>query len=401
MIHNDINNDININNYVSSNLLVNQQRKKELGEVMTPLELVEQMLDALPVSVWTNPTLRWFEPTCGSGHFMICVFRRLKLHFDASHIIQNMLFMVDINPDNVAKCKSLFGESCNAYCSDILTYDGGMFDIIVGNVPFQQVSLMGGKSKLYEKITLRCLGMLSAGGFMSLLVPDNLFSAGNKTYKQMINHNIHTLNVCKSNQQYFPKIQQYICYFLLQKSSHLQQRQDTEITCNNGDKIYVCLTDRPINPVRDWTLETERLTVKYISATLNGAVYVRGRPVSEYVGEKYKVIYTPTKWLMTDDSSIPGIGIKKVVIFSISVHFNFTIDWAGECGVGPNAFYIPIKDDADGMRWKQFLESPEYLMLATSCRTCRQFIKNAFVQHIHFTIRDQVAHSKVEQNDNL
>ena len=362
--------------YIDENLTVNIKRKKDLGEVMTPVELVEQMLDTLPSHVWTNPSLKWLEPTCGSGHFMICIFKRLIAHFDANHIIQNMLYMIDISQDNVAKCRTLFGANANIYCSDILLYRNGLFDIIIGNVPFQQISLLGGKSKLYEKITAHCLTLLSDGGFMSLIVPDNLFSGGNKTYKQLVNHNIHSLNLCKSNQAYFPKIQQFICYFLVQK---IWGSISSKITCNNGDTMNVSLIDRPINPVRDWNPATEEMTNRYISLSRNEAVYVRGFPVADYVGEKYKIIYTPTAWLTTDNESIHGIGIKKVVIFSISIHFNFTIDWSGEFGVGPNTFYIPIKDEADGMRWKQFLESSDYHVLATACRTCRQFLKNAFV----------------------
>lgn len=370
-------NDKTLNHYINENLTVNTQRKKELGEVMTPVELIEQMLDTLPSNVWTNPSLKWLEPTCGSGHFMICIFKRLVKHFDATHIIQNMLYMLDINEDNVAKCRIVFGPDANIYCSDILAFHG-QYDIIVGNVPFQQTSLLGGRSKLYEKITTHCLAnLLVEGGFMSLIVPDNLFSGGSKTYKELIKHPIHILNLCKSNQSYFPKIQQYICYFLVEKIHEMTTK--TRIICNNGDTIDVCLFDRPINPVRDWNTETEELTRRYISSLRNDAVYVRGSPVCDYVGDKYKVIYTPTTWLTTDSDSIPGLGVKKVVIFSISIHFKFTIDWTGEFGVGPNSFYIPIKDEEDGIKWKEFLESSDYHVLATACRTCRQFLKNGFV----------------------
>ena len=377
MIHEMIHSDT-FKNYINENLVVDHKRKKDLGEVMTPTELIDQMLDTLPSHVWTNPSLKWLEPTCGSGHFMICIFKRLLTHFDASYIIQNMLYMIDINQENVAKCRSVFGPNANIYCSDILLYKKGVFDIIVGNVPFQQTSLLGGKSKLYEKITTHCLTLLSQGGFMSLIVPDNLFSGGNKTYKELIKHQMHLLNLCKSNQSYFPKIQQFICYFLMQKIASVD-RQLTKVICNNGDCIETRLYDRPINPVRDWTSVTEEMTTRYISLTRNSAVYVRGSPVSEYVGDKYKVIYTPTAWLTTNNECIPGLGIKKIVIFSISIDFKFTIDWDGEFGVGPNAFYIPIKDEADGLRWKQFLESSDYHVLATACRTCRQFLKNSFV----------------------
>ena len=389
-----------LDSYISNNLLVDEKRKKDLGEVMTPPALIDQMLDTFPPHVFSNPDLTWLEPTCGSGHFMICVFKRLMsglTSVDASirrtHIIRNMLFMVDINKSNVDKCRSIFGSDANIICSNILCFSGS-FDIIVGNVPFQSISLAGGKSKLYEKVVSHCLtNLLSDGGWMSLIVPDNLFSGGSKTYKQLIQHNVVRLNVCKSNQQYFPKIQQFICYFLLEKivgaigitnivgaTTDIVTTVGTTLVCNNGDLLFVSLLDRPINPIRDWNVDTEQLANRYISPSRNQAVYVRGLPVSSYIGSQYKIIYTPSKWLANDIAV--GIGIKKVVIFSISIHLEFMIDWDGEWGVGPNTFYIPIESVEDGMRWKQFLESPEYRTLAVACRTCRQFLKNAFVSHL-------------------
>jgi hypothetical protein len=370
--------------FMTAHLSVNEKRKKDLGEVMTPPALVEQMLDQLPSSVWTNPSLTWLEPTCGSGHFMICIYFRLMDGLiymgDARHhhIIEKMLFMVDINPANVDTCKAVFGSLANIVCLDILQYTR-CADIIIGNVPFQTKSLAGGKSKLYEKITSHCLGLLASGGWMSLITPDNLFCGGSKTYRQLIQHRVHLLNVCKSNQQHFPKIQQYICYFLLEKRNAEVQ---TNIVCNNGDVMKVSLLDRPVNPIRDWNADTEGLIKKYISNTQNTSVYVRGKSVADYVGDKYKVIFTPTKWLSTDDETVSGLGIKKVIIFSISIHFEFTIDWDGTCGVGPNTYYIPIKTREEGQRWAQLLESEEYRVLSSACRTCRQFLKNAVVRHL-------------------
>jgi hypothetical protein len=380
--------------FMTDHLFINEKRKKDLGEVMTPPELIEQMCDQLPPSVWTNPQLTWLEPTCGSGHFMICIYFRLMDGLanridDATqrhtHIIEKMLFMVDINLKNVDTCRHVFGPSANIECGDVLQYTQ-CADIIIGNVPFQSKSLAGGKSKLYEKITSHCLGLLPIGGWMSLITPDNLFCGGSKTYRRLLEHQVHLLNVCKSIQRHFPSIQQYICYFLLEKrgSSSIESEKTTKtsIICNNGDLLELVLIDRPINPIRDWTELTETLLTKYISNTRNTSVYVRGNPTTSYVGDTYKVIFTPTRWLYTDDETIVGLGIKKVVIFSMSIHFEFMVDWDGAYGVGPNTFYIPIQSQEDGLRWAKLLESEEYRMLGTACRTCRQFIKNAFVNHL-------------------
>lgn len=375
--------------FMNNHLFINHTLKKELGEVMTPPALIAQMNDTFPPSVWNNPHLTWLEPTCGSGHFMICVYFRLMAGLTTyfpdetarrEHIIRNMLFMVDINLVNVETCRSVFGPMANVECMDILKYTRPA-DIIIGNVPFQTTSLAGGKNKLYEKITAHCLGLLKMGGWMCLIVPDNLFCGGSTTYRQLVQHRIHTLNVCKSNQQYFPKIQQYVCYFLLEKEI-ATTKINTRIVCNSGEMMNLPLLDRPINPIRDWNMATETLIQTHLSNTRNKAVYVRGRPIAEYIGDKYKVIYTPNKWLYSNNEFIEGLGIKKVVIFSISIQFEFSVDWDGTCGVGPNTFYIPIETREEGLKWVSLLNSAEYKILASACRTCRQFVKNAFVNHL-------------------
>ena len=38
-----------------------QSEKKKFGEVFTPMNLVNEMLDKLPKDVWTNEKLKWYK----------------------------------------------------------------------------------------------------------------------------------------------------------------------------------------------------------------------------------------------------------------------------------------------------------------------------------------------------
>lgn len=51
--------------------------KKQFGEVFTPMSIVEEMLDKLPMKVWTNKNLKWLDPAAGMGNFPIAVYLRL------------------------------------------------------------------------------------------------------------------------------------------------------------------------------------------------------------------------------------------------------------------------------------------------------------------------------------
>ena len=50
---------------------------KTFGEVMTPLFLVNDMLDTIPKEVWINPHLKWLDPCNGIGTFFSVVVERL------------------------------------------------------------------------------------------------------------------------------------------------------------------------------------------------------------------------------------------------------------------------------------------------------------------------------------
>jgi hypothetical protein len=76
------------------------QRKKELGEVFTPLELVNEILDKFPEEIWLDKEKTFLDPTCGNGNFLVEVKKRL-LTF--KHPIENILRRVygaDIMEDN-------------------------------------------------------------------------------------------------------------------------------------------------------------------------------------------------------------------------------------------------------------------------------------------------------------
>jgi hypothetical protein len=100
-----------------------KDEKKLFGEVFTPIELVCDMLSALPIEVWANPYLTWLDPANGIGNFPIIVYFKLMVTLSAfkddtldltedknrsKHIIEKMLYMNELNPINVALCIKLF-----------------------------------------------------------------------------------------------------------------------------------------------------------------------------------------------------------------------------------------------------------------------------------------------------
>ena len=133
-------------------------------------------------------------------------------------------------------------------------------------------------------------------------------------------------------------------------------------------------------------LHTDKLINKYVGNQRNIVSYNRGKSIPSYKGNKYNVIYTPSKTLHTNNINLaPGINIKKAIVFSISPELAFKMDYSGNYGVGPNTFYIPFNTNAEGKKLERFLNSKEYKTLALATKTTRQYLKIAFIEYLKLT----------------
>lgn len=78
-----------------------EQRKDELGEVFTPPELVDEILNHLPPEQFINPDTTFLDPTCGNGNFLVAVRDRLlQNNFPLDNALSR-IFGADIMEDNV------------------------------------------------------------------------------------------------------------------------------------------------------------------------------------------------------------------------------------------------------------------------------------------------------------
>ena len=395
-------NEHDINKIIENFLPVRLKEKNKYGEVFTPQKLIEIICSQLPKSVWSNPTLIWLDPTCGIGNFMIIIYKQLMIGLTewepdkkkrSNHIIENMLYMVEINKRNVDIAKDIFGKKANIIEKDFLTNSPLpklSFDIIIGNPPFQDdighsKKRTGGKSKLYERILLKCLSLLNTNGLLSFITPDNLFSGGSKAYLELIQYHVNTICLDKSIQTYFPKIQQFMCYFVMTKS--VPDLTNIISNMEDNNQFQCKLLNRPVNPIRNWTQDTELLIQQYVSSQRNTVVYNRGQPMYQYNANhgKYPLIYKLSEHIYTNKLEFAiGYGVKKIVLFLISPHLDFEADLDGKYGTGPNTFYIPIKNKKEGHTLINFLKSDIYKQMAFATKTNRQFLKMKFIEHLNF-----------------
>lgn len=121
--------------------------QKTRGEVFTPLDLINEMLDKLPNEVWYDANLKWLEPSAGNGRFVKAVYDRLMLTIkDEKHILENMLYMVELDADNCETIRNTYDAQykLNLFEGSFIKHKefekvpfDMKFDIIFGNPPFQ------------------------------------------------------------------------------------------------------------------------------------------------------------------------------------------------------------------------------------------------------------------------
>jgi len=123
-----------------------KEKSDNHGEVFTPPELINDMLDQLPAELWSDKTKTWFDPAAGNGNFHIIVLKRL---FDGlssqipddrervKHIVEKQLYFAEyqrISARNTAELFS-FGGLCevNIYCGNTLDMPGDYFNLETTN----------------------------------------------------------------------------------------------------------------------------------------------------------------------------------------------------------------------------------------------------------------------------
>jgi hypothetical protein len=411
--------DKDIEEKIEQYLSVREEEKNKHGEVFTPIKLIQEMLDSLPKSVWSKPELKWLDPANGIGNFPMVVYQKLMEGLKKwepnenkrrNHIIQNMLYMIEINPKNVKISKKIFGSTANICCANFETHPKkcfqkfgiDKFDIIIGNPPFQDeikekdtsAPRKGGKNKLYERITIQCLSLLNANGYLLFVTPDNIMTGNtNKAYEEIIKYNTLYINFNNIKKRYFPTIGQSMCYFLVQVGQK-KQNIETTITNNNNENIHVIIKDRALNPITEWNVKTEKIIKDYISTERNNAVYNRGTKESDYTGNKYKVVYTPEKILYTNNESLaPALNIKKIILFESKPMSDGFVDKTGEYGVGPHTFYIPFETNTDGKLLERFFKSDVYKTLVKVSITS-QYLKTSLISYLNLS---KILHKRTQK----
>jgi len=308
--------------------------KKQYGEVFTPMNLVNEMLDKLPIEVWENKDLKWFDPCCGMGNFPIAVYLRLMeglkneikdMKERKKHILENMLYMSELNKKNVLVCKQIFDINnefkLNIYQGDTLNLDIDIeFDIIIGNPPYNKGGIrshtgkqLGEKNEtIWTKFIEKAFKWLKPNGYLAYINPLSWLKKSHSLHNTMLEKHIIWMKLWDNSQSKgMINADIPISLYVLQNSLNIDKKK-TEITSILKRRSLTTISTEYLNPKYSISLafhsifnkligfiETRNLQLEYNTKTIKSS------------GTKAKI---PTDYTLEDMWAVDTYTIKEGLI---------------------------------------------------------------------------------------
>jgi hypothetical protein len=367
----------------------NETQKKNNGEVFTPLNLVNEMLDKLPVGVWSNPGLKWLDPAVGIGNFPILIYERLMKGLEVSfpdkkerstHIINKMIYVSDICPINISIYKLLMKQTKNVLVSDFLnpeTFKGIKFDVIVGNPPYQNQSSTGKATgnSLWDKFVVKSLHILHNKGHLSLIHP----SAWRKPESSKSIIKLFDL-MAKQNQILYLEIHNtkdgiktFNCgtrydWYIIQKTPN---SKNTLILDENGEQGTENLLEWDFLPNHSFVKVKKLIekTEKFCNIICNSNYHTTRNHVSSVkTSELFPLIHSTPKggirYKYSSRNDKGHFGIPKVIFGDSGIN-NCIIDSKGLYGMTEHSMAISVEENFEEV--KKYLDSNEFKNILKAC----------------------------------
>ena len=231
-------------NINTQTILFSKEKKEKYGEIFTPYTLIHKMFELIDDDVFSDPNNKWLDPGAGTGFFSIFLFWKLdsglsniikNIEERRKHIIENMIYMVEIQQENIETLKNIFGKNANIFNLDFVTDSMKhiKFTYIIGNPPYningiKKVPTNREKNKKKDGQTLwfefikTSLKLLEKNGKLIMIVPSIWMKPDkSKAYDFMCQYQIdkiHCLSNTETNKIFNGNAQTPTCYFLLRNT---------------------------------------------------------------------------------------------------------------------------------------------------------------------------------------
>ena len=217
----------NIKNYINESLNNDLEDIKQKGQVFTPFEIIEYMVNTFEkqynknnkIKLFEDENIKWLDNSVGCGNFMLYIYYKLLIGLKIKipnfinrkrHILENMLYMVDIDEKTINKCKEIFNNSkykMNIQCGNSITLNYkdtflcDKYDIIIGNPPYQKNNNKNNRARgginnnLYLDFINFNLELLKHNGYLVYIHPQNWRKIDEPILNKFLNRNLIHLSL--------------------------------------------------------------------------------------------------------------------------------------------------------------------------------------------------------------
>lgn len=386
---------------------VGEVEKKSFGEIFTPFPLINDMLNTLPIEVWSNPNLKWGDFCNGVGNFMIIVIKRLMIGLETwqpdedkryKHIVENMIYvselqiknmflwMVSIDPRSEYKLNLYRGSSLEKDFDEHMknVWKVEKMDIIVGNPPYngsqsQKGDKRGGGNSLWDKFVIKSLELLNIDGYLNFVHPSmwrKPISKNSKnkelwdimTEKQIVYLEIHNSD---DGKKVFNAGTRYDWYLIQNRTCD----SDTIVIDETGLKNKINLKNWNFLPNKNFDLISKIISGDDKCKLFWNTFYHTATDRYDYVSPKrtdifnFPIVHSTNKnevrYFWTNLKNKEHFGVSKVIFGESGIN-NVIIDIDGDYGTTQGAMSIRFDsiDEAEGL--KKCLESKKFKVVLES-----------------------------------
>ena len=397
----------NVRLLIEKHFIPTNEEKRENAEVTTPVILVNEMLNVIPVDFWKTPK-NIFEPCCGKGNFVLGIFDKfyqgleeyIPNETERCRIIIQSIYFSDITPINIfittelLKChiQQYIGDheidSFNSYIGDTLLlnveehFKLKVYDADIGNPPYNGSGAVGTGNTIWQKFTTTALNNWIIKNGLLLFVhpsgwrkPDSqrgrylkmfdLMTKGN----QMIYLEIHGL---KDGLKTFKCGTRYDWY-LIEKTKKYKETLiiDEENKKNEIDlSIFEWLPNSNIQNIKQLLAVGEDSKCEIIYNTPYHSVLKKQMSRTQNEEFKYPCIHTTPKTnprIMYSKVNNKGhFGISKV-IFGDSGISNPIIDMDGNYGMTEHSMGIQVSSNEEANNIANAIKTEKFGNIVKSC----------------------------------
>jgi len=382
--------------FLGQHLKPKELEKKQNGEVFTPPDLIHQKFNKLTLAdpqIWSDPSKKFLDPANGIGNYPALAFHNLMdglknaIPNEADrkkHILENMLYMCELNKKNVEVSRALFdpkGEySLNLYQGSYLDLNPetewkvDTFDVIFGNPPYQPPSngKKGGKS-LWPLFVEKSMKLLKVNGFLVFVHPALWRKPENELHDLMFGKQFHYLSIHSKQEgdKVFHATTRYDWYVLQNQPS----KTPTLVRFDDGIQSSLMITPSLPFIVNHGGDVMEKMRQKSPFGFLKAEMSCEGHTQRDYIKKTKNITHVFP--IVNSSSKVRGINLAwsskalkhqyiQKVIFSNGEVIQPFYD-SGKFGTTQGGIYIPVSSEEEGQKLVRYLKSKliYYIIAAT------------------------------------